>query len=473
MMRFTMTQQRIAQYNWQGWFWALLPVLLVLVLPHVAWAQVNTPDGTCTNHPQFDIPQSSSGYGLISSIVVTMQSILTNIAASMFGGIAGDPGFQAVVKIGVTLYIAIYGILFTFGMAQITMHDFAIRMTKIVIIGILLSPNAWGFFYNTVVLFFNGGTDELINLVVSIAVGGVPGGAPFSQLDYAVSLATSAKMTVTLMAIFGTGPYGFIIGLLLVMALGSFLKSLIQAMWVYLMALVMRTLLFGLAPIFIACLLFTRTKHLFDGWINQLVNAALQPVLLFAFFSFFAVLIGGSLSILLQRPVCWTEWAESLRGSPFSEHFWRFTVPGDTGWEPFPGTWDFAGKQGGGEIFPIDIITVLVLLILVELSGRFNHVVQEIARDLAGAASNFSGMHGSFFSAGGSGGGSSGGLFGGGGAGAGGGGGGAGGGGLLGGLFGGGGSGSGGPPGVGKPPPGTGAPVKDMKDKAGGMVSGR
>src|SRR6185436_2324103 len=99
------------------------------------------------------------------------------------------------------------------------------------------------------------------------------------------------KMAVTLMAIFGTFPYGPIIGLILLMALGSFLKALMNALWVYLMSLVMKTLLFALAPIFIPCILFTRTRHLFDGWLNQIVNATLQPILLFAFFAFFAILI--------------------------------------------------------------------------------------------------------------------------------------------------------------------------------------
>lgn len=396
---------------------AILPLLLIIFVPSLAHAQTFMPDGTCSNDPQFDIvPQ----YGIISAIVNNIANILNSIAGSMYLGIVGNSGFINAVRVAVTIYVAVYGMLFTFGMVQITLYDFVIRLIKISILTTLIAPNSWGFFFYTVVNFFNGGTDELISVVTSISVGNAPTGNPFVTLDWAIAMATSAKMAVTLLAIFGTGPYGFFIGILLVMSLGSFLKSLVQAMWVYLMSLTLKTLLFGLAPIFIACLLFTRTKHIFDGWLNQVVNASLQPILLFAFFSFFSALVHQSIYNLLQRPVCWTEWAESLRGSPFSEHFWRFT---DQYGAPYGGTWSFTGSQTG-EIFPIDIISVLILLILAELAGRFNHVVIEVARDLAGAATNLSGMHGAF------GGGSGGGLGGSGGSG------GKSGGGLLGGLFG-------------------------------------
>jgi type IV secretory pathway VirB6-like protein len=404
--------------RWRSILHAVL-LLLVLLLPTLQEARADVaagalpgvpvtdqPDGTCTNSPQYNIPPMAPGAGLISTIVTNIRNILTNVSQLMFVSITVDAGFVDMVRGLLTLYIAVYGILFTFGMVQATMYDFVIRMIKIGIIVALISPGAWNFFNNTVVVFFNNGTDELINQFSAIAVGGVavpPGFPPFAVLDDAVSKAVSAKMAITLMAIFATGPYGAIIGLLLVMALGSFMKSMLNALWVYMMSLVLKTLLFGMAPLFLCCLLFNRTRHLFDGWLNQIVNASLQPVLLFAFFAFFAKLIEACLNNVLAIPVCWTEWAESIRGTPFSQHFWRFASwDADIGtWMPYGGQWTFTGAEGGGPAFPIDIMTILILLILAELAGRFNHIVIEIAKDIAGAAThlgNFSGGIGEWFS---------------------------------------------------------------------------
>jgi len=350
-------------------------------------------DGTCTSEEIYNITPPAAGQGIVSSIVTSVKNVLNGVSSTMFTRIVQDSGFKLVVSALITLYVAIYGVLFMFAMVQITVHDFMIRMVKVSIVAVLLSPGAWGFFNNTVVKFFNEGTDSLINKVTSIAVGleNLEGSGPFSVLDNAIAQAVSAKMAITLMATFLTGPYGPIIGLLLLMSLGSFFKALMNAMWVYIMALVMRALLFGLAPLFLICILFSRTRHLFDGWLNQLINACLQPILLFTFFAFFCQLIKACLEQVLNLEVCWTAWSEIFRGTPFIGHYWRFAVwNASTGlYEPFNGIWGWNGPEGvpgNPPVNPVGIMLPLTLWILADLAGRFNTVVIDIAKDIAGAS---------------------------------------------------------------------------------------
>ena len=258
--------------------------LCTALMPDAARAQAfpNVPHGTCTTDPQFEIPQPDPGHGLISTIIIEIQNILGLVSSAMFITITEDSGFITALTLLATLYIAFYGILFTFAMVQITLFDFSIRMIKIGIIVLLLSPGAWDFFRDYVVKFFNAGTDAWINQV-SAAVLNVPlpaNAAPFWVIDRALANAVSAKMAVTLMAMFFTPPYGPIFGLLLSLGLGTFVKAILTAAWVYLMSLILKALLFALAPIFLSFLLFVRTRHLFDGWLNQVVNATLQPILL-------------------------------------------------------------------------------------------------------------------------------------------------------------------------------------------------
>lgn len=380
----------------------LIPILcMILTLwPEAAFAvkPATVPHGTCTSDPQFAIPLPAVGQGLITTVVVEIQNILGQVSSALFMQIITDSGFIRTLQALTSLYIVFYGIMFSFGMVQITLFDFSIRMIKIGIIVLLLSPSAWEFFNGIVVKFFNAGTDQWINSVSAAVLNqALPSNAPpFYVIDQALTKVVSAKMAVTLMAMFFTPPYGPIFGLLLALGLSTFVKAVLTAAWVYLMSLILKALLFGIAPIFLSFILFVRTRYLFDGWLNQVVNATLQPILLFTFLAFFVQLINVAIDNILLTPVCWTEWAESLRGSPFSIHYWRFAlcVTGAV-CEPYSGSWGFNGPQSAqGPIFPIDIMGILVLVMLADLSARFNSIVISIASDLAGASTNLAAMQG-------------------------------------------------------------------------------
>lgn len=383
----------------------LCALMLLVAAPDAAFATQQfggvsaVPHGTCTTDPQFVINTPAPGQGLISSIVTEIQRLLNASSEALFNTITGDSGFIQAVQATVTLYIVIYGILFTFGLVQITLYDFSVRMIKIGLIFLFISPVAWLEFNTYVVTFFNAGTDEFINRMMGVALNlpVAPGAPPFSVVDAALSKAISAKMAVTLMAAFFTPPYGPIFGLLLAMAMGTFVRAIMTAAWVYLMALILKALLFGIAPIFFVFMLFARTRYLFDGWLNQIVNATLQPIFLFTFFAFFVKLMEAGIDQIFMTPVCWTEWGDSLRGSPFSVHYWRFALCQGASCEPFGGKWSWNGPsniagQVGAPIFPIDIVGILVLVMLADLCVRFNTIVTMIASDIAAASTNISGM---------------------------------------------------------------------------------
>jgi type IV secretory pathway VirB6-like protein len=383
-------------------------VAVVFMLSFMATpaSAATSPGAICTHLPSFqDGAINPAGtQGLLGIIVTQVQTILNNIASTMYNGIINDSTFSKAVKALATLYIAIYGILFTVGMMQSSVTDFTIRGVKLGIVAMLLQPGSWSYFSGYVVTFFNQGTDDLINIFTSIAVGGVSvaGDPPFKALDDVLTKALSTKMVVTVMAIFTTGIYGLLLGFLLVACLGSFIKSIFQAMLIYLMALVLKTVLFGIAPIFISFILFARTKPLFDGWLNQIISASLQPVLLFAFFGFFAKLIEGLINKTLAAPVCWTELAEGIRGSPYAQRFWTFMAPDASGSPaPFGGLNDLfgaaSGAPGGTPPFPIENVAVLLItfIFIAELSTRFNQIVIQVAQDLANASANLSALAGS------------------------------------------------------------------------------
>jgi|CXWL01.1.fsa_nt_gi type IV secretion system protein VirB6 len=338
---------------------------------------------------------------IITDIVIAIKLKLILMSTQIYNNILTHPGFIVSVRAAITLYIAIYGILFMSGLVSMTLYDFVIRCTKIGILSMLITTtSSWAFFNDTVVRFFNGGTDELITYVTNsgrpaLVTPPLPLPMPtdvvmstgvFTGIDSAINKVISNKMFATLMATSLTGPYGPIMFALLLAGVGLFLKSVMTAVWVYVMSLLLKTLLFGLAPIFIPTILFSRTRHLFDNWLNQLLGASLQPVLLFTFFIFFVKLMEGSLDNILSHPICWTKFPDGLRGSGFDFSFWRFMEfrGGTEGWVMDEKEWTL--DKG----FPIPIISILTLLAIAEIASKFNDVVINIAMQIAQSSVNLS-----------------------------------------------------------------------------------
>lgn len=368
----------------------------MVILPDLVYA--DTPAGTCSTDPAFNIPATVN---IIQTIVSNIECILfggcrgQSISESLFQAISGSNNFSfgssfgPVIVAALTLFVIIFGISFMLGIVQLSLVEFTIRMFKFSLIAVLLYPVAWSFFYSTVGIFFHEGTNWLIGQSIMIALGTVPGvdtTRPFAMVDYAIATAFSAKMFVTIMAMLFTGPYGWLFFILMVLGLGSFIAALFQAVWIYLMAMVVRAFLFGLAPLFLPFLLFSRTRHLFDGWLNQLVNTMLQPVLLFTFFSFFVVLVQASMENILATRVCIMPGAGLFDGLPGDVQMWRMTVNG----QPYSGEWGWRGPlDADGRTFEIAILDVIIFILLTQLAWRFNSIAINIAKEIAGVSTTF------------------------------------------------------------------------------------
>ena len=383
---------------------ALTTFFVGALLSFDSWAQPvdppNTPAGTCTFDPTYNIPTDlriittivdgviCNLYGPQSGVAGCNRSI--GASQNIFEAIAFQTGFQGIIRAVATLFITIFGIAFMLGIVRLTIIEFTIRAFKLSVVVIALSPGAWELVYSVIGVLFQNGTDWLIARSTQIALGTIPGvnpSQPFNVLDTAVATAFSAKMFVTIIAMFFTGPYGWLFGILTVIGLGSFVAALFQGIWVYLMSSVVRAFLFGLAPIFFIFLLFSRTRHLFDGWLNQLVNSLLQPVLLFTFFSFFAVLVLASMERILRVEVCYMPGSGLFTGLPGDVVIPRPTVNGQL----YGREWSFGGPVDFPNHAPffIDIIDVLIFILLTQLAWRFNGIAINVAKELASVSTTY------------------------------------------------------------------------------------
>ena len=340
--------------------------------------------------------------GIITQSIDYIKSVVHGAMEDMYRGIIRDSGFQDALSAAFTLSIIVFGVSFMFGIVPFTLGQALVRILKISVIYAATAGGGFAFFNEYAIRFFSDGVDDIIGDIITIATGNTISGMamwqtsatpqPFRELEAIAISILSPQMMSTLIASFTTGVMGPAMGTLLGAGIIAFLLMVVEAMKVYCISMIARAFLLGLAPIFLVFLLFQKTQHIFDGWLNQLVNYSLQPILLFAFISFYMVLLNSSSQNILSVDTCWVAY-DNASGSGQDVMQWRFVDP-RTG-KPTPTDFSWEGAincliDGGNECpdFPISIIDLLIFLILTHLAWRFSDVVTLIATEIASSTLN-------------------------------------------------------------------------------------
>jgi type IV secretion system protein VirB6 len=333
--------------------------------------------------------------GILSEIYIFIKDTVGTATQKLFSAFTTNQGYKNAVYWAMVLTVVFFGIGFTIGVVQVSFAEVLKRLLKFGIIAAVISPTGWQFFSDYAVRFFMDGTDELVKGVLAIGTGVTPpaGATPFYQLDRLADFLIQPDTIIQIMgATLAGGPYGMAMGALMGIASWGFVSLLVKALRMYAVTFVGRSLLLGIAPVFIVFLLFDRTKQMFISWLNALISMMLQPVLLFTFLSFFLVLIESAAKDMMSAELCWTEFT-NVKGSDNRLAFWRFKTPGgEVGREQL--TWKGAssclikGTDESGKPcteFPINIVDILSFLILVYLAQRFSEVIERIANELSNA----------------------------------------------------------------------------------------
>ncbi len=383
----------------------MMAVMLIGIVPD-AFAQEYDED-QCSSAPIFEINARPDGEpGLVTETVNYIRGVVVAAVYNLFVGISSSPTFEYAAMAAATLSVAIFGAAFMFGIVPLTLGQALIRSFKLALVFIAISPDAWYFFSSTVFRFFDAGTDELILLFVNTSMGvpmpvtipifgdwlyfefGVTN--PFWLFDNLVESVFSPKAVMTFIAMMTTGPMGFAMGLMFGAGTVIFLFQTFAAMKVYCVSIIAKGLLFGIAPIMFVFLLFDKTKQIFMGWVNQLVNFSLQPILMFAFLSFFIILMESAYYNMLDGiEVCYEE-VTMVDGNIDMTKMWRIRTPDN----PTPTAWSWEGalqcladpNEGDCPAFPISIVDLLTFLLTAYIGFKMVSVVPSIAIEISGSS---------------------------------------------------------------------------------------
>ena len=233
-------------------------------------------------------------------------------AQAMFKGIAeNSTSFHNFVLSLLVLYIVISSLLYLFGMVQDTRHDMLIRMMKITLIVILISPGSFEFFYNHFLILFIAGLEQLIKIITNFAPNSNTDGLFTFMEDmgnkffsYAVWKKFAALIHYKMWTVFLI-PLIFA-GIVLYFLLCAY------AYVIFLSGFIGLAFLIAIMPLFLIAILdlFSGLKSLFDGWIKFCISFCLQSVMIFTLLSLLGALIMNTFYKQLGFTACYNKWFE-------------------------------------------------------------------------------------------------------------------------------------------------------------------
>ncbi|MCU7611546.1 type IV secretion system protein [Anaplasma capra] len=223
-----------------------------------------------------------------------VRNELDKAGKQIFTNIAQNTGFRNFAFAVMTLFLVTSALAYLLGMVQSPFVDVIVRILKIILVIMLVSPGSWDFFHNHLLGLFTGGVDQIIALVNGYAANQkFKPDAPFEFMDVMIgerifsTVVWEAKARALIMA-----DWVSIFALLIIIIAVIFYVALcMYAFIIYLTAFVGITFLIALMPIMFIGIVFSRFRSLFDGWLTQCISFSMQAILMFTLVAMFGSLI--------------------------------------------------------------------------------------------------------------------------------------------------------------------------------------
>uniref|UniRef100_A0A3B0JI45 Type IV secretion system protein VirB6 n=1 Tax=Wolbachia endosymbiont of Aleurodicus dispersus TaxID=1288877 RepID=A0A3B0JI45_9RICK len=243
-------------------------------------------------------------------------------AQAMFENIAEkSTSFHNFVLSLLVLFIVISSLLYLFGMIRETKHDMLIRMMKITLVIVLISPGSFRFFYDHFLVLFVKGLEQLISIITNFAPNMNTGG------NSNVAQGNEAKLFSFMEDMFNKFfaysvlkkfaaflHYQMQVSLLMIQAIfiGIVLYFLLcmYAYIIFLSGFMGIAFLVAIMPLFLISILFSPLKSLFEGWIKFCISFCLQSIMIFTLLSLLAAIIMNTFYKQLGFTVCYNKWLE-------------------------------------------------------------------------------------------------------------------------------------------------------------------
>lgn len=268
---------------------------------------------------------------IYNSIIYPVQTVIFNTSKLFYSALAINPTLQWATRLLLTLYIIHISIYFLAGMREVTLNSLLENIIKIAVVVALLTETSWNFFYNNMFRVFLEGMGYLFNNVIGLTSNV---NNPFGFVDVIFEKYTNSQLWVLLLSQLLSITNGLtFFSLMIIFCIFTFVGVVLEVVIAYIFAYVVIAVLISLAPLFIICMLFEKTRGIFDNWISLMFNYMIQPTVLLIFFLLIDQLMTAQLSQSLVR-ACWgylIKYEISISMDWIGLGTWTFAIPGITG----------------------------------------------------------------------------------------------------------------------------------------------
>jgi len=182
------------------------------------------------------------------------------------------------LRIMLIVYVAWYGLQLVMGTSRLSVGETIGRIVRMMII--LALVGSWANFNNLFYHWLNDTPEDVGRAILAASGTGITDPTNgLSQIWKTANEAASAFAEQS--GYFSILPS--MIGILTIVGAGVFIAI---ALAILILAKVMLWVLIGVAPVFIACMLFERTRGYGIGWFNQVLTYALIPLFIYVIAAF-------------------------------------------------------------------------------------------------------------------------------------------------------------------------------------------
>ena len=260
------------------------------------------------------------------------------IIAMIFNNILNS-NFVDIARIIMVFMVVILGFKIIFGFAKQDLEKTNLikLLIKIVVLSVLLSPDAFQFFNKYVINFFINGTIGLIDLSAKIfsnsfmesetsLIGGLQYANTTGSLsrNYAIideilaffeGYAVTAKALSFFFAVGEKFLVGWFVSTAIFLVLIFYVAKLLHSIVPFIFTLLQLTLVLPMAPICLALSLIKQTEGYLKQWLSNVLSKCLQLVSFFIAFYFCTSIINNFIKSLLNFKVCFIPLGEYLMPS--------------------------------------------------------------------------------------------------------------------------------------------------------------
>lgn len=254
-----------------------------------------------------------SGVGFIERTVDAFEAQMSKVTQGMYKNITGQFGFINIVRSLIYFYIVITGIMFLMGNINTTQGELVVRLFKVSLLLILISPSSFTFFNTYLFGLFTEGAQTVADIILNSTLyyNGDSSSPKFampekatalSVYDIILNMVVSHALNAKIISLIFT-KYCYLV-LVFYPCIALIILGVIRAVMIYLTAIILAAVLLVIAPVFLTMILFQVTKQLFENWLNLLISTGMMIIAVSALLALMMTLIVSQIESLFYYKVC-------------------------------------------------------------------------------------------------------------------------------------------------------------------------